>query len=572
MPLPRLARGWSALLLPALLLLPAVVVAQANLLNGDVEYAVGGIETAGAAGLAPQDVFVARPVGYRLLVWALAQPAAALGLAPSSVPAEVLFRLGACLVAIAAGVLLYLGLRDRLGRPRAAAVTIAVTAALMAPPPWHFAQPDWAGVTLAVAGLGLALVALPAWAATALAGAAFTLALGAKIAALPWIVLALVAVAALNRGRSLAAAGWTAAMSLLGWISLRTYLPWELTWLGDQVHLVQSSPLHNGLRLEDLVALASACANAAVLSPILLVAPAAVVTLACTERRGWALLGTVLLGLSLGSAYGQGEFFQYHFVGAPALAAALWALALTGPGPRRALGAGPFVRTALAGGLLALPAVASVAAYVVLAQPLQWRLDRGPAIGWTSLGVAVGGAIWTWLVLREQTARRAGREWSAALGTVLALALGTASIPGAAYAVDGYDAPVVVRIGQPLKPDALAERDALVARMGADTQVLYLAFGVIAHAVGNPTPCRYPSPMWLQRGISWTYVRDYASYADNLRCLDDPRPAWVIVQPGWFDLARADQAVTRRVAETFDCSSASRLWLPALGVYACPRR
>lgn len=564
---PILVGAW-----PVLLLLPAVVVAQANLLNGDVEYAAGGIETAGAAGIAPQDVFVARPVGYRLLVWALAQPSEVLGLAPSSMPAEVLFRIGGCLVAIAAGALLYLGLRDRLVRPRAAAVAIAVTAALMAPPPWHFAQPDWAGVVLGVAGLGLSLACLPAWAATALAGAAFTLALGAKIAALPWILLALVAVAALDRRRALAAAGWTAALSLLGWLALRTYLPWELTWLADQVHLVQSSPLHNGVRLEDLVALASAAANAAVLSPILLVAPAAVLALAGAERRNWALLGTVLLGLSLGSAYGQGEFFQYHFVGAPALAAALWALALTGPGPRRAFGAGPFVRTALAGPLLALPAVASVVAYVVLAQPLQWRLDHGPAIGWTSLGIAFGAAVWTWLVLREPAARRPGRPWSAALGAVLALALAPASIPGAAYAVDGYDAPVIVRIGQPLLPDALAERDALVARMGADTEVLYLAFGMIAHAVGNPTPCRYPSPMWLQRGISWTYVRDYASYADNLRCLDDPRPRWVIVQPGWFDLARADRTVTRRVAEAFDCSSASRIWLPALGVFACPRR
>ncbi len=65
--------------------------------------------------------------------------------------------------------------------------------------------------------------------------------------------------------------------------------------------------------------------------------------------------------------------------------------------------------------------------------------------------------------------------------------------------------------------------------IGPDEPVLYLTYGTVGYHLGNPTDCRYPSPLWLVAG------EDLASGRDNARCLDDENAAWVIIEPAWYD-------------------------------------
>src|SRR4051794_30505039 len=48
--------------------LAVVVLALRSNVNGDVTYALGGLETAGKGGVSVWDVFIARPVAYKLMI------------------------------------------------------------------------------------------------------------------------------------------------------------------------------------------------------------------------------------------------------------------------------------------------------------------------------------------------------------------------------------------------------------------------------------------------------------------------------------------------------------------------
>lgn len=105
-------------------------------------------------------------------------------------------------------------------------------------------------------------------------------------------------------------------------------------------------------------------------------------------------------------------------------------------------------------------------------------------------------------------------------------------------------------------------------RIGADSQVLYLAFGDVAYFLGDPTPCRYPSPTFLQRGIALDEVRGLASYQENAACLTDPRMRYLVRAPGWFDLDNLEAPLAQAIRATYDCSAPLR----TDDVVVCPRR
>src|SRR5687768_316494 len=51
----------------ALAALAATAVASLPNLNGDVRYALGGLETAGGGGVSVWDIFISRPLAYKLV-------------------------------------------------------------------------------------------------------------------------------------------------------------------------------------------------------------------------------------------------------------------------------------------------------------------------------------------------------------------------------------------------------------------------------------------------------------------------------------------------------------------------
>src|SRR6185295_1297160 len=102
-----------------------------------------------------------------------------------------------------------------------------------------------------------------------------------------------------------------------------------------------------------------------VLSPVVVLAPAAAAALVRrlpAGRRQWFGVAVALVAglLSVLSAYGQGEFFMYHFAVVPVLAAGVWGAAFA---------LCPRSRLPLAGATVLVTA----ASLVLLRQPAHWR-------------------------------------------------------------------------------------------------------------------------------------------------------------------------------------------------------
>ncbi|GIF21470.1 hypothetical protein BJ973_005083 [Actinoplanes tereljensis] len=542
---PRKTRPYG-LLAAGVVVLATVLVTGLAALNGDVTYALGGIETAGAGGVSIWDVFIARPIAYRLLMGALDLT----GDAPSWI-ADRVIRAEADLLIVAVAVLLFLGLRRHLDKWPAAGIAFTVGFALIVSPPWHFLEPDWVAALAAVAAVGASLAPRRLWLGALLGGFFVVLVVAVKLATAPIALLALIAVALFSLRRALWVAGAAAVLAVIWYLVTKQFLPWEWLWFKDQAELVDDSPIHHGLRRIDFHWLRYGLGDTTILSPIVATAPAAFAALIQRQsgaRLRWlgAAIAVVATGLSLASAYGQGEFFMYHYAVVPVLAAAVWggAFALV-----------PAARVPL----LATTLVLAAASFVLLRQDGDWRHDHVGLVASSYLLAAAIAAVVVWTV----TARSV--PWS--LGAVvLSVALLPPVLIGAPLSFSMYN------YKNPVSRPANAQYEALSDRIGPDTPVLYLAFGSINYGIGNPTTCRYPSPQWLQRGTLFARVREFRSYDDNLKCLTEDRTArYLIVQPTWFNLAKAPPEVQGLIDGRFDCSDAARVQAPA-NLIVCPAR
>lgn len=555
----RLRPGWVALAVVPFL--AALALAGRASLNGDVMYALGGMRAAGRGGVGVGDVFVARPYAYRLLLDGLDKVRALVTSDATSGLAEWTIRISMDVLVAGVGVLLYLGLRRYVARTTAALVAVVVTGSLIVAPPWHFLEPDWVGACIGVLVVGCTLWPRRAWLAVVLGSVAVWLTIAMKTATVTWALLGLLAVALLTWRRALGALVGGLALTVV-WVAwMKLTHSWEWIWLQDQAKLVDSSPLHRGVRVADLAELAKSLVNVAVVSPIVVAAPVAAVLLV-VRRRGararWAAAGVLLVaaGLSVASAYGQGEWFMYHFAGTPVTAAAVWALALARPSRARIA-------------LLVTPVVASVVSLWAMAQPLVWRKDHLILIAVVLTVIAAGGIVAAVLLDRgpvEQSSRGTSGAWAVVAGLVAAVSLVVAGSPRATYSFDAYDANIGVSY---VHPDAYAR---MRAQIGPDTRVTYFAYGSLIYQLGNPTTCRYPSPQWLQRAGWWPRVRTFASYVDNARCLaDDGGAKYLVWQPAWFSINRSAPAV-QEYAARFDCSADGRVKGAPRGVVICPRK
>ncbi|MCU7726246.1 hypothetical protein ODJ79_21165 [Actinoplanes sp. KI2] len=551
---PALGRA-AVIVLAATVVLAAVVLAIRTNVNGDVTYALGGLETAGRGGVSVWDIFIARPVVYKLLIAAL-DGGRHLLVGDSSLPtADLVIRLETYVLIVGVAVVLLLGVRRVAGLPAAAGIATATGLALIVAPPWHFLEPDWVAPFCGVLAVGAALLPRRVWLGALLGGFATMLVVAVKLATFPVALLTLLVVALFDRRRAAWVALSAAVFVALWYVATMHFLPWEWTWLRDQANLVHGSPIHHGIRRSDLHKLFIALGDVAVLSPIVVLAPAAAVALIhrlpAGRSRSLGVAVALVAGLlSVLSGYAQGEFFAYHFAVVPILAAGVGgaAFALV-----------PAVRWALA---LATAAVTALS-LALLRLPAGWRHAHVGRVALAYALIGLGLAALTWFL--------AGRSVPAlpwAFGVVaLGVALLPPVLPGDPYAFGIYNYTVYNR------PSSNGELTDLGRRLGPDTPVLYLTFGTYNHALGNPTSCRYPSPQWLQRANSAARVRTFPSYQDNLRCLTDDghRYRYLVMQPAWFDLARADAQVRTLIDQRFDCSAAARVPAPA-ALVVCPTR
>jgi hypothetical protein len=534
----------------ALAALAAIGVGSLPNLNGDVRYAFGGLETAGRGGVSVWDIFVSRPLAYKLLMAAL-DKGGALVVDGTSDAANLVIRIETYVVVVAVIAVLFLGVRRVAGGPAAAGIAGATGLALLVAPPWHFLEPDWVAVVAAALAVGAACAPRQPWLGALLGGPAAMLVVAVKASTFPIALIALLVIFLFDRRR----AAWT-ALSTVIWVVLwflltRHFQPWEWTWLSDLAYLVHSKP--QGIYIDDLRRLRFAIGDAAVLSPVVVLAPAATAALVrrAAGRRGWegVVVAVVAGGLSLAPAYGQAEFFNYHFAATVVLAAGVCGAAF-------ALCAG--IRLPL----VAVTVLVTGVSLVLLRQPAPWRLAHAAPVIWAYEIAAVALAVAAWFLAGRT---RTSLPWPAGV-VALCFALLPPVLPGHPYAFGTYN--YNARNGRSVD----AALTAFGKRLGPDTPVLYLTYGAVNHGMGNPTTCRYPSPLWLQRGAVEPRMRTRPSYADNLRCLTENRDArYLIVQPTWFSIPRSAPEVRALIDEQFDCSPAARVPAPR-PLVVCPAR
>jgi hypothetical protein len=212
--------------------------------------------------------------------------------------------------------------------------------------------------------------------------------------------------------------------------------------------------------------------------------------------------------------------------------------------------------------LVAATVLVTAVSLVLLRQPASWRLAHAAPVIWAYEIAAVALAVAAWFLAGRT---KMSLPWAAGV-VALCFALLPPVLPGYPYAFSTYN--YNIRNGRSADA-ALAE---LSRRLGPDTPVLYLTYGAVNHGIGNPTTCRYPSPLWLQRGAVMPRMRTRPSYADNLRCLSENRDArYLIVQTTWFSIPRSAPDVRALIDERFDCSPAARIPAPP-PLTVCPAR
>lgn len=519
-----------------------VTVVQITLpgINQDVRYVVGAVTTAGAEGLSWTEIWAHRPLLARGILAALAT------FSPGSFWAsEALIRLWSILLAAGAAWLLWRGLGTPLTPRMSGWVALAVGCALGWAPGWDFAEPEWYATVLAVAAIGVALRGkLGPWLA-GLGLAAVTL---IKYTTAAYAVVALIILAMLvgpRDRRFRVTTATTLVATPLGFGLTVLIEPREWQWLRDM------PTLNPGFRFSALPALVEGLTNAAIVAPITIVGlVAAVALLADRSTRRHGVLALVALALLTAPFVIQQQGFLYHLSAVPVAAAALTAAVATA-GSRVPIG---LVTT----GLLGL--IAGVGLFAALG-PRQ----RDQTWWLALLAIAVLFVIGVLLVAFR--IHRAGA--ALVLIAMLAPLLVTVS-PRTAYSFSLAHNRTTALSNLDQARGGAERRANAHLHLPPQTPVLYLSFSA-PYWLGNPTPCRYVSPTFLQRAVGARAVDIAAtpSFTENLACLSDRAAEAVVIETGWFDVDRVRPEVRSAVEANFDCAQP---WFNADGLLICPRR
>lgn len=531
-------RPWMWLSLITLGVIAALTLPSGLTPNARYELGSQEVSDFGATG-----TFTHRPLMHRWLIAALAAPAKLVSHDVETF--EIGIRAMAMLLCFGAATLLYLGLR-RFRRDLAMPVALAVAAAMLLVSPGITFEPDWLAVPIAVAGLGVALMFRRVWVSGVLGGVLLAVAAAIKIITLPTALLALLALLILDRRRFLITT--TAALvSGLGWIVwVFLVVPREFQWLVDTASL---QPARGAAWT--LQSTAEIIGNAATLWPLVALIP--MVFVGAVRREKLIILAALVLAWL--PVQVQNQFNLYHLA------------------PLAVLGAVCMVRTVQrsrgGGGSIAVLIAASAWTAWVLTTTPAWRdTYQGIVYGVVAL-LALGGLVAQYLHVRRATTPPHRRHWRLVAAGGVLLAMVPASLPSAAWSVTMRDDNSnSARVQGNLTEARHEYADELHARIGSDTPVIYLALGDRAYLIGNPTPCRYPTNVFLQRSRYIPELEETASFQDNLKCLADPTADYLIWDPDWFSLDTAPASVREAVVDHYDCARAFR----SDSFIVCPRR
>lgn len=512
------------------------------LLNGNLRYQVG---VGRVSGYSVAETFSHRPIAFRLLsaaqAWLpdlLSGPAGPPGSWWRVVIFEAGFRLMAAVLAAGAAMLLWAGLRrhwGRAGRPCA----IAVYAALVFTAP-ATGEPDWMAALLATAAVGAGLAFGPRLAG-ATAGPLLALAALVKISTLPVAAAALLILCAFDRRRG-RTAGAVATLAGLLAVGLTYWLaPYEIGWLLD-IRALQPDPWDSGHAVEAGHYLMNLVAR----WPTVAMLPAYFV--GARRDEAW-VAGAGLALTGFGFVY-QGQYFVYHSLGFVVLSAALAVRTL-----QRSRGA------------LRWPMLALTAWTLVLfVSPGDWRVAHPVRLYLIAGGWIIALTAWQWFALRRPPTRThaAGDRWAALL--VMAAMLATQT-PFSAESLTLSTADRTSWGAHRALRSELADAERIHRLIGTDTPVAYLTFGATTYIVGNPTRCRYPSPLFLQRPLAREKVSS-ASRAESLGCLTDPDARWLVWDRDWLRRKSAPDDLLQTIDRHWDCAAARIIG----GYTICPRR
>lgn len=513
--------------------------------NQDVRFVVGSLDTTVAAGFTWAETWAHRPLVARWIVGVLG------GLTPGRFWLfEVGLRVWSVLLVAGAAWLLWRGLRRVLDPRVAAWSALAAGAALAWAPGWDFAEPEWYATVFALAAIGVGLIGRPGpWlAGVLLAVTALVKYTTAATALAALIVLAVLLHRRKGGNRDVAVAAGVTLVGTPVLFGLTVLIePHEWQWLRDM------PTLNPGFRLDAVPELVEGFANSLVVSPVTGVAAVTIVLLLTSagapgRRIGWlALLCLAVLAVPF---VVQQQNFLYHLAPVPVAAATLVA------------------------------GVAASTPRIPVALPVTGILSGVAGIGLFALGPRTRDQLWWVAAVVMAAVLVIGLvivllRWSAPTTTALIAAaclvplLVTLS-PRTAYSYSLAHNRTTALTNLELARSGEQRQVAVQKRLPPDTKALYLSFGA-PYWLGNPTPCRYASPTFLQRatGARADQIARTPSYAENLACLSDPAAAVVVIEPGWFDLDRVRPEVRAAVASNFDCLNP---WLDADGLLICPRR
>jgi hypothetical protein len=518
-------------------------------LNGDVQYVLGGLTVAGDIGFV--DTFVHRPLTYRaimaglnVLAGTVAKPSADL------VAYEAGIRLLAWAAAAFAGGWLWFALVPRVGSVAAASIACAGCLSLMFSPQWDFLQAEWVATLLGSAAVAAALMPWRTRTAAGVGGLLLAMVVGVKLVTLPLAAAALIVVAISDRSRArpllIATTGWMILLAM----TLAHPLEWQ--WSLDMAALNAGVGDDLGARLRSILI---AISEKAIISPIILLAPAATVLLVrLTEprRRPSLIGGAVVVGLlCIIPLLVQSRPSLYNAAALP-VAASMY---VAGAGVRW----WTQVRTPPWPLLVWLPVVA-IGVALLVGSPTETRISlqggaRVAALVVVTLSTLAAAAV------PMHPARGTMKSLSTPTliaGLIALLAFVPAMAPASSWSIGDETIRRTNASWELYVRRISRSMQGLSEQIGRETPVLYLAYGDIGYHMGNPTDCRYPSPLWIQRGTRYQFVQALTSHADNLDCLARTAARYIVLAPGWAFGGRLTGSV-RDGLRLFDCSAPTRV-------------
>lgn len=511
--------------------------------SDNIRYVVGLLRV---SGYPPAETFTHRPIVYRLLMamqaWLPDVASRQFG-EPHSVPRLAAFETGLNVVsvgwALGAAALLWAGLRRN--HPQVAwvyGIGAYATLAFLTP---MLGEPDWYAAMFAVAAVGAGLLG-NRWLGGSLSGFLLALAALVKFVTLPIALAALLVLWALDARRAAIA---TVAAGLIGSLTLvviAVWVPWEIGWMLD-IRALQPF-FWDGLTT--VTAIRDCLVQLAVMWPAVILVPAFFLGAGLKER----LVAAAALVLAAAPIVLQGEYWLYHTIGMVVVSCLL------------------AVRTLLRSrGALFWPMVAC-SAWTALVFVVPWRfhvyagLNRGAEIvGHGKRVVLITAACAVVLFVLQRWALRQPDAQEPALATTGPVKVALA---------------VVAALLASQTPPALAastesrrqhnDQAADVRGVIGENPVVYLTPGWSTYFLGNPTRCRYPSPLFLQRRTAPEVVTP-AHRDENLACLAEAGARWLVWKQDWLRPETAAVDVLAAIDRTWDCARAEQV----AGYVLCPR-